>query len=120
MEYDEGALKTSFRKEMAVKFSPQVFDDFWAVNVTNGMSSDDFSVDELLDFSNENGFIEDEEKPCVVSVSVSHEQETLMEDKINDRSPTLAVEEDFVSVPTGELCVPVSVPLSSIHLSSNN
>ena len=117
MERVEGALKTSFRKEMAVKMSPQVLDDFWAVNVTNGMSSDDFSVDELLDFSNENGFIEDEEKPCVVSVS--HKQETLKEDKNNDGSPYFAVKEDFVSVPTSELCVPVSV-LSSFSLSSNN
>jgi len=118
MERVEGALKTSFRKEMAVKVSPQVLDDFWPVNVTNGMSSDDFSVDELLDFSNENGFIEDEEKPCVVSVS--HKQETLKEDKNNDRSPYLAVKEDFVSGPTSELCVPVSVLLSSFSLSSNN
>ncbi|KAJ6378900.1 hypothetical protein OIU78_029005 [Salix suchowensis] len=112
MEYVEGALKTSFGKEMAVKFSPQVFDDFWAVNVPNGMSSDDFSVDKLLDFSNENDFIEEEEeegdkeKPCVFSASASPKQEALDEDKSSDSSPSFAVKDDFFSVPTSELCVP--------------
>uniref|UniRef100_A0A6N2LKT8 GATA-type domain-containing protein n=1 Tax=Salix viminalis TaxID=40686 RepID=A0A6N2LKT8_SALVM len=112
MEYVEGALKTSFGKEMAVKFSPQVFDDFWAVNVPNGMSSDDFSVDKLLDFSNENDFLEEEEeegdkeKPCVFSASASPKQEALDEDKSSDSSPSFAVKDDFFSVPTSELCVP--------------
>ncbi|PNT26540.1 hypothetical protein POPTR_007G016600v4 [Populus trichocarpa] len=113
MECVEGALKTSFRKEMAMKFSPQVLDDFWAVNVPNGMSSDDFSVEKLLDFSNENDFIEEEEeeggdkeKPCVFSVSVSPKQEALEEDKNSDSSPGFAVKDDFFSVPTSELCVP--------------
>ena len=122
MEYVEGALKTSFGKEMAVKFSPQVFDDFWAVNVPNGMSSDDFSVDKLLDFSNENDFIEEEEeegdkeKPCVFSASASPKQETLDEDKSSDSSPSFAVKDDFFSVPTSELCVPVSALLSAFCL----
>ncbi|KAL9378611.1 hypothetical protein Peur_029946 [Populus x canadensis] len=113
MECVEGALKTSFRKEVAMKFSPQVLDDFWAVNVPNGMSSDDFSVEKLLDFSNENDFIEEEEeeggdkeKPCVFSVSVSPKQEALEEDKNSDSSPGFAVKDDFFSVPTSELCVP--------------
>jgi hypothetical protein len=121
MECVEGALKTSFRKEVGVKFSPQVFDDFWAVNVPNGMSSDDFSVEKLLDFSNENDFIEEEEeeggdkeKPCVFSVSVSPKQEALEEDKNSDSSPGFAVKDDFFSVPTSELCVPVSGPALSI------
>ena len=105
---------------MAMKFSPQVLDDFWAVNVPNGMSSDDFSVEKLLDFSNENDFIEEEEeggdkeKPCVFSVSVSPKQEALEEDKNSDSSPGFAVKDDFFSVPTSELCVPVSDPAHSI------
>ncbi|XVF59728.1 hypothetical protein PTKIN_Ptkin07bG0299000 [Pterospermum kingtungense] len=66
MECFEAALKTSFKKEMALKYSstPQAFlDDVWVVNAQNGVSCDDFSVEDLFDFSNEDdGFLEQQHK----------------------------------------------------------
>ncbi|KAK9948487.1 hypothetical protein M0R45_004060 [Rubus argutus] len=60
MECVEAALKTSIRKEMAVKASPQaVFEDLWGLNGQSGVQNcEDFSVDDLLDFSNDDGFVE--------------------------------------------------------------
>ncbi|XP_060168489.1 GATA transcription factor 5-like isoform X2 [Lycium barbarum] len=46
------ALKSSFLSDMAMKTSQQVFlDDIWCVTGINNVPSDDFSVDDLLDFS---------------------------------------------------------------------
>ncbi|GMI97991.1 GATA transcription factor 5 [Hibiscus trionum] len=64
MECVEAALKTSFRKEMGVKSSPQAFlEDVLVVNNgQNGVSGDDFSVDDLFDFTNGEGFLEQQEE----------------------------------------------------------
>ncbi|MCD9646918.1 hypothetical protein HAX54_037170 [Datura stramonium] len=46
------ALKSSFLSDMTMKSSQQVFlDDIWCVTGINNGASDDFSVDDLLDFS---------------------------------------------------------------------
>ncbi|KAK4340389.1 hypothetical protein RND71_041851 [Anisodus tanguticus] len=46
------ALKSSFLSDMAMKTTQQVFiDDIWCVTGINNGISDDFSVDDLLDFS---------------------------------------------------------------------
>ncbi|OIT07086.1 PREDICTED: GATA transcription factor 5-like [Nicotiana attenuata] len=46
------ALKSSFLSDMAMKTSQQVFlEDIWCVTGINNVPSDDFSVDDLLDFS---------------------------------------------------------------------
>ncbi|XP_021685479.2 GATA transcription factor 5 isoform X2 [Hevea brasiliensis] len=107
MECVEVALKASIRKEMALKFSPQVsFDDLWVPNMQNGASSDDSIVDELLDFSNEVGLIEEEageEKAYTVSVSP---KEVLEDDKISEQSSNFSAKEYFGSVPASELGVP--------------
>ncbi|KAK3413842.1 hypothetical protein EUGRSUZ_I02372 [Eucalyptus grandis] len=63
MECVEAALKMSFRREMAAR--PFVRDEtVWpaASNSLNASSSDDFLVDELLDFSNDEGFVQAHEK----------------------------------------------------------
>ncbi|KAK7376064.1 hypothetical protein VNO78_34916 [Psophocarpus tetragonolobus] len=49
MECLEAALKSSFRKDMALKLSPQ--EELSALTVQNVASCDDFFVDDLLDFS---------------------------------------------------------------------
>ncbi|KAJ4851095.1 hypothetical protein Tsubulata_016174 [Turnera subulata] len=118
MECVEAALKTSIRKEMSMKASPQVLcEDLW---VQNGSSCDDFFVDELLDFSNEEGLgageetvAEEEEvgdeKPCLVSVSSP---------KFGDKNSNLGAKDDLVSsVPSNELCVPADDVVSLEWLS---
>ncbi|KAK6258260.1 zinc finger protein [Theobroma cacao] len=118
MECVEAALKTSFRKEMALKSSPQAFlEDIWLANGQNGVSSDDFSVDDLFDFTNEEGFLEQQQQP-------QHEEEEEEEDEgapisSSSSSPKrqkLSQEEhlsndtttnfDYGSLPTSELAVP--------------
>lgn len=124
MECVEAALKTSFRKEMALKSSPQAFlEDIWLANGQNGVSSDDFSVDDLFDFTNEEGFLEQQQQP-------QHEEEEEEEDEgapisSSSSSPKrqkLSQEEhlsndtttnfDYGSLPTSELAVPVNEPCS--------
>lgn len=86
---------------MTLKFSPQVFLD--DICLQNGSSSDDFIVDELLDFSNEPTGGEEEklEKSSIPALSAKLEQTHfhLSEDKLSDRSS------DFSAA---ELGVPVS------------
>ncbi|XP_062144944.1 GATA transcription factor 5 isoform X2 [Alnus glutinosa] len=78
MECAEAALKHSFRKDLAVKSFPQaVSDDSWAVNGQNGAACDDFFVDELLDLSNEDGFVKEE--------PVEEEEEEEEEEKEEDK-----------------------------------
>ena len=99
----EAALKSSVRKELAVKSTPQAagfLDDLWAVQ--NG--TDDFSVDELLDFSNEEDLVAAEEE----------EEAGIILDLPPTASVSPKVEEtkrlhggDFGPVPAGELAVPV-------------
>lgn len=58
----EAALKKSFRREMAA--GPSVPDEtVWpaATDSLNASSSDDFLVDELLDFSNDEGLVQAQE-----------------------------------------------------------
>lgn len=112
MECVEGALKTSFRTEIALKTSPQVvFDDFWSVNVQNVTTCDDFFVDELLNFSNEDGLVEEEEQEAEGDKgfgSVSPEKQTQNFDH-SDSSSKFSHKDDFGSVPSSELNLPVRI-----------
>lgn len=117
----EGALKSSFMSEAALKTTHQQAygDDLWANgNGQNVVSGDDFFVDDLLDFSN--GFVEEQgeeekgednavHKICSVSVSVSPQKQ--LEDKEAEKeNDTVSppAKEDFDSLPGSELIVPVS------------
>ena len=77
IECVEGALKTSIRKELAMKLSPQVFmEKCLSFNMQNIAPFDDFSVNDLLDFSHKEALIEEQQKEeqdehKVVSVVVS-------------------------------------------------
>ncbi|XVF59727.1 hypothetical protein PTKIN_Ptkin07bG0299000 [Pterospermum kingtungense] len=111
MECFEAALKTSFKKEMALKYSstPQAFlDDVWVVNAQNGVSCDDFSVEDLFDFSNEDdGFLEqqhkeEEEEP----VSCSPKRQKLdLENHFSNGTTSFDYSTFLLS--TSELAVPV-------------
>ncbi|XP_021806336.1 GATA transcription factor 5-like [Prunus avium] len=70
------ALKSSLRRELALKSTQQAFiDEFWCATGISGVPSEDFSVDDLLDLSNgefEDGSVEEEEEEKD-SVSVDDE-----------------------------------------------
>ncbi|CAK9157067.1 unnamed protein product [Ilex paraguariensis] len=112
MECVEGALKSSFRPEMAVKTTTQqaFLEDSWAVNGQTGVSGDDFFVDDLLDFSkagSEDGFAEEKEQPleendkgCFLSVSLGNDNSS------KPSTSAFSVKDDFGSVPGSELSVP--------------
>ncbi|QCE08175.1 Transcription factor [Vigna unguiculata] len=69
MECLEEVLKSSFRKEMALKLSPQAFPE--DLNMQNVTSCDDFFVDDLLDFSLLENEEPDQHKHSHHSTSVS-------------------------------------------------
>ncbi|KAK8710849.1 hypothetical protein V6N13_146158 [Hibiscus sabdariffa] len=115
MECVEAALKTSFRKEMAMKSSPQAFlEDVLAVNNgQNGVPCDDFSVDDLLDFTNEEGFLEQQhepeeeeegkEVPVSSSSSSSNKRQKLsQEQRFHDETTSF----DYSCLSADELAVP--------------
>lgn len=112
MECIEAALKSSLRKELALKLNAQaVLDDISAVNFQNGAPSDDFSVDDLLDFSNKEDLVEQQEsrdeEQKKLSLSVfpfpKEEQQPEEEEKL-DESLNF---DDLGPIPATELAVPV-------------
>lgn len=95
------ALKSSFLSDMAMKNTQQVFlDDIWCVTGINNGASEDFSVDDLLDFSDKDfkdpELHEDDEK---TSFSGSSQ-------KRNSQDSTFSGMESFGSL-AGELPIPV-------------
>ncbi|KAJ4714270.1 GATA transcription factor [Melia azedarach] len=111
MECIEAALKSSLRKELALKLNAQaVLDDISAVNFQNGAPSDDFSVDDLLDFSNKEDLVEQQEsrdeEQKKLSLSVfpfpKEEQQPEEEEKL-DESLNF---DDLGPIPATELAVP--------------
>uniref|UniRef100_A0A5B7AGR6 Putative GATA transcription factor 5 n=1 Tax=Davidia involucrata TaxID=16924 RepID=A0A5B7AGR6_DAVIN len=120
MECVEGALKSSFGPEMAVKTTQQAFlDDVLTVNAQSGVSGDDFFVDDLLDFSKggiEDDFFEEEQehdeednKPCCVSVFPQEQDHQAEKDNNSVSDPSRSsfyVKSDFgseLSVPADDL-----------------
>lgn len=92
------ALKTSFWPE--INHEPVSEDVCWVENVIPG---DDFSVDDLLDFSKEEVFNEDhEEEKDFVSVSSHEEDDTHNE---NENSNGVSLKDDFseLSVPADDV-----------------
>lgn len=101
----EAGLKSSIRQEMALKTTPPVYEEFLAAaTVQNDFSSEDFSVDDLLDLSNDDVFVEEEEaEPKAqqeVVLCVSSEQP-------NDVEEVLGRSNEFGSLPSNQLPVPV-------------
>lgn len=107
------ALKASLRREVAMKNTQQVlFDDVLCGAGINGASGEDFSVDDLFDFSNEGfglgseGLEEEEEEEEKDSVSWSSQERV---DDDNSNSSSFSGAGDFDSLSAGELAVPVSI-----------
>ncbi|XP_022741158.1 GATA transcription factor 5-like [Durio zibethinus] len=118
MECVEAALKTSFRKEIALKSSPQAFlEDIGVANGQNGVSCDDFSVDDLFDFTNEDGFLEqqrevEEEEETRVSSSPKR-QKLSQEDHFSNDTTNF----NYGSLSTNEFPVPADDVENLIWLS---
>ncbi|XP_010547450.1 PREDICTED: GATA transcription factor 5-like isoform X2 [Tarenaya hassleriana] len=108
MERVEGALKSSVRREIAMRLTPPAFiDDLLAVNSQNGVSPEDFSVDDLLDFSNDDIFAEEDSEPrdrqerfSVSSEDPQDDENTLF------RRTDFSAAGYFEPIPSGELSVP--------------
>ncbi|KAL6220649.1 hypothetical protein ACLB2K_008405 [Fragaria x ananassa] len=104
------ALKTSIRTEMAVKEAD--FDDLSGLNSQNGgvQNCEDFSVDDLLDFSNDDGFVEQEEQEDDKIDSVLPKKESTVEEKENSTPSSCVSEKNELgqepAEPTSELTVP--------------
>lgn len=113
MECVEAALKSSLRKDMALKLTPQaLLEDLSAFNVQNITSCEDFSVDDLLDFSHEEGILpqqqqqEPEQQQNHTPVSVSPQHNNTQNQSHEACYPLL--NDHFGSLlPTTELSVPV-------------
>ncbi|XVF62143.1 hypothetical protein PTKIN_Ptkin08bG0193300 [Pterospermum kingtungense] len=114
MECVEAALKTSSRKDVGLKSSPQAFpDDIWVVNGgQNGVSCDDFSVDDLFDFTNQEGFLEqhedDEEEEEQEQVPVSSSSSSPKRPKLSQEEhfSTNTTKFDYSTLSMNELAVP--------------
>lgn len=96
---------------MAVKEA--VFDDLWGLNSQNGgvQNCEDFSVDDLLDFSNDDGFVEQEEQEDDKKDSVLPKKESTVEEKENSTPSSCVSEKNELgpepAEPTSQLTVPV-------------
>jgi hypothetical protein len=104
MECVETALKTSLRKDMI----PQTFvDELTGLNAQNGTTSDDFFVDDLLDFSHveEQQQLQDEEQQQQKQDSVFVSQKQTHE--ISNLNNSFSLKSDYASLPTSDLNVPV-------------
>lgn len=104
------AFKSSVLKKIAMKSNQQVFfDDVWCFAGLNNVGSDDFSVDDLLDFSDKDFsdsrsslYSEEDEgrKSSFSLVSPRHR---------NFNSQAFSGADDFGSLSTGQFPLPVTV-----------
>ncbi|ESQ54784.1 hypothetical protein EUTSA_v10025666mg [Eutrema salsugineum] len=111
MERIEAGLKSIIRKEMALKTTPPVYEDFLTVTtVQNDSSADDFSIDDLLDLSNDDDddvLAEEDDEPktqpdmlCVSSEEPNDDGDALR------RSNDFSSGDDFGSLPSNQLSLP--------------
>lgn len=108
MEY-ASALKSSFLPKTAMKSTPQqlVIDDLCCVTgINNVVNCEDFSVDDLLDFSDKDfkeSLVEEENEEDEEKDSVS------IDDDINSSNSVVSLAStEFGSLPAGELALTVS------------
>lgn len=92
-------MKSNYRKEMTIKLTSQTFmEEFSLQNCT---TSDDFSVDDLLDFSHV------EEEPEQQQQQKEHEDTACVSLQQNPSNEPSTFKDQYVSVPTSDLSVPV-------------
>lgn len=113
MKCIETALKPSFRMEIATKPStPQGvldFDDTCDMfDVQNGVSCDDHFVDEFLDLSNEDGFVENQKEEEVEEQEERKLMPLCSEDVQRDDISCVTSKDDFGSLSNGEISLPVT------------
>ncbi|ESQ31113.1 hypothetical protein EUTSA_v10004566mg [Eutrema salsugineum] len=102
MERVEAALKSSIRKEMALKTTTPVYDECMAMTtVQTGFPADDFSVDDLLDLSNDDVFADDDVEP-----KAQQEEMLRVSSSEEPHDHGDASHRDFGSLPLSELSVP--------------
>ncbi|XP_068646014.1 GATA transcription factor 4-like [Aristolochia californica] len=101
---ESAALKTSFWNEMVAGLSSQqaFTEEVW---VGNGVG-EDFFVEDLLDFSNEEEEEDEEEKGRLACVSSLGEIHLESAGEKADSCSTVSVQEEFVNIPGSELGVP--------------
>lgn len=98
----ETALKSSFRKEL----TPQTFlEELSVFNAQNITSTDDFFVDDLLNFSHEEHEHEEEEALLEEQQPQPQQQNENQSHQIHE--PSFNDDNHFDSLPTNELSVPV-------------
>ncbi|XP_054776730.1 GATA transcription factor 5-like [Prosopis cineraria] len=100
------ALKSSLHRELTcLKSTQQAFgEEIWCFNSNNGVAGEDFSVDDLFDFSQNEfqpEYEEDDEEKDSLSCSSSHDRS---EEDTNSNSSSLAGDSDFIF--SNELAVP--------------
>ncbi|CAM8918764.1 unnamed protein product [Rhodiola kirilowii] len=113
MECVESALKGSFRKEMTLKLNHQaVIDELPnAVVGLNSLTADDFSVDDLLDFSkiNDNSVdegvvVEESAKPCAAAAAeLVTEHGGVIEKAKSEICRNFTLKEEDLSVPDDDV-----------------
>lgn len=107
MDCVEGALKSSFMPETPLKMTQnQAYgDDLFAAGTgQNAVSGDDFFVDDLLDFSN--GYVEGEGEGEEEEKQQGGEDYSVQKKPEVDDTISVAVKEDFASLPVSEISVP--------------
>lgn len=95
------ALKPSLRREFIVQQT--LCEEILCLNANTVVAGEDFSVDDLLDFSNGEEYNEEKE-----SLSVSSESQDRGEDDSNSNSTGVSSDSFF----TTELILPVTLALS--------
>lgn len=110
MECVGTALKTSLRKDMV----PQtIVDEVTGLNGPNGTTSDDFFVDDLLDFSHVDDEEQqnEEEQQDYVCVTLKQSNE------ISNLDNSFSLQQDYGSLPTSDLNVPVHFVIFFLNFS---
>nr|GLL23625.1 GATA transcription factor 5-like [Ipomoea trifida] len=102
------AFKSSALKKIAMKSNQQgFFDDVWCLTGLNNVVCDDFSVDDLLDFSDKDF---SDSRSCLDSEEVEGRQSgfsLVSPHHRNYNSQTFSGTEDFGSLSTGQFLLPV-------------
>lgn len=102
------ALKSSLRRELAMKSTQHgLMEELWCATAISGVPSEDFSVDDLLDFSNsqfENGSVEEEQELEEHEEEEEEDKDSVSVDSVeNSNSSYFTTESTLAS----QLAVPV-------------
>ncbi|XP_050364512.1 GATA transcription factor 5-like [Argentina anserina] len=101
------ALKSSLRRELAVKSTQHaLMEEVWCDTAISGVPSDEFSVDDLLDFSNgefEDGSVEEEQELEEHEEDVEEDKDSVSVDSVENSNSSYVTTESTLA---GQLVVP--------------